>query len=354
MWWKTRSGVAALRLTLDALRLTRLDRLLARRWGGVGAILMLHRVLPARPAGVFAPNQAIEITPEFLDLTIRHLRERGWDIVDLDEMRRRLTERDLSRRFACFTLDDGLRDQLVHAAPVFLEHGVPFTVYVCTSVPDGTADLWRQVLEEIVRQSDEVIFDLDGSERCLRARTVGEKLRAFWTMRTPLHRADPERRRDCMERMSQRHGIDTAAVHRECLPTWEMLRDLAQGGLATIGAHTVSHPICSRLSIESLQREMSESREIIARRVGQRPCHFAYPFGDRASAGRREFRAAEELGFETAVTTRKGMLFSDHARHLHALPRLSLHGHFQSARHLSVLLSGAPTALWNRFRRVDA
>ena len=63
---------------------------------------------------------------------------------------------------------------------------------------------------------------------------------------------------------------------------------------------------------------------------------------------------AREAGFETAVTTRKGMLFPEHRRHLTALPRVSLSGDYQSPAYTSVFLSGAPFALWNRFQRVNA
>jgi hypothetical protein len=63
---------------------------------------------------------------------------------------------------------------------------------------------------------------------------------------------------------------------------------------------------------------------------------------------------ARELGFETAVTTRPGVLYAGQEAHPTALPRLSVNGNWQDARDLEALLSGAPFALWNLGRRVQA
>ena len=54
------------------------------------------------------------------------------------------------------------------------------------------------------------------------------------------------------------------------------------------------------------------------------------------------------------MTTRPGMIFPESADHLTALPRVSLNGNYQDERILPVLTSGAATAMWNGFRRVDA
>ena len=86
--------------------------------------------------------------------------------------------------------------------------------------------------------------------------------------------------------------------------------------------------------------------------LDRRPLHFAYPYGDSRSASPREFRLARELGFATAVTTRKGLIFDAHEDHLTALPRLSLSGDYQKPRYVEVLLSGVPFLLFNGLRRV--
>ncbi len=88
----------------------------------------------------------------------------------------------------------------------------------------------------------------------------------------------------------------------------------------------------------------------------QRPVlHLAYPYGDKMRRRpQREFALARAAGFKTAVTTRPGMIFSESADHLTALQRVSLNGNYQDTRILPVLTSGAATAMWNGFRRIDA
>ena len=99
---------------------------------------------------------------------------------------------------------------------------------------------------------------------------------------------------------------------------------------------------------------MVGSADRIEQELGQRPVHFAYPYGDPGSAGPRDFALAARAGFKTAVTTRKGMLFPDHRKYLTALPRVSLNGDYQSLTYTALYLSGAPFALWNRFQQVNA
>jgi peptidoglycan/xylan/chitin deacetylase (PgdA/CDA1 family) len=137
--------------------------------------------------------------------------------------------------------------------------------------------------------------------------------------------------------------------------SWEEIVQLAADPLVTIGAHTVNHPILKKLPNDAAVRaEIEMSRSVLEAALGQRPRHLAYPVGDATSAGPREFRIAAELGFKTAVTTRPGVLFQEHRDHLTALPRISVNGEFQRQRYLKVLMSGAATAMWNGFRRVNA
>jgi peptidoglycan/xylan/chitin deacetylase (PgdA/CDA1 family) len=321
---------------------------------GVGAILTLHHVRPPRPDR-FQPNRLLEVTPRFLERVVKTLRRSGLDLVSLDEMHRRLTEGDFSRRFVCLTFDDGYRDTLQWAYPILKAAGVPFAVYVPTSFPDRLGELWWLVLEAVIARNPRIGLVIDGRDRKFDCRTVAEKRALFddlyWWLRD---RPSEAEMRDVVRSLAAYYHVDIAAFCEELCMSWPELAELAADPLVTIGAHTVNHPMLAKLTRETARSEINLSRSVIEAALSIKPQHLSYPFGDRSSTGVREFEIAAELGFKTAVTTRPGVLFPEHSQRLMALPRISLNGDFQRIRYVRVLLSGTATAMWNGFRRLDA
>lgn len=329
----------------------------ADRWGrglaqGKGAILTLHHVRPAA-AGGFRPNGLLEITPDFLDRTLTLIRAEGYDIVSLDEALVRLADPRPGRFFVALTFDDGYRDNLDHAWPVLAKHEAPWTLYVVRGFAERTARLWWLELEEAIRALPRIALDLPDGRFDVPAGSDIEKQKAFDQLYWRLRKGLEAILLSTISGLAGEAGIDSAAlVERECLPA-ETLRSLAGAPGVTIGAHTLSHPMLAKHPQEAARREIIESKAWLEAALGIPIRHFAYPVGDPTSAGPREFALAKEAGFASAVTTRPGHLFAEHAEHLHALPRVSLNGLHQSEAALKALLSGLPFLLWNRGRKVS-
>jgi peptidoglycan/xylan/chitin deacetylase (PgdA/CDA1 family) len=333
-----------------ALGATGLHRLAAGVTRGRGAILMFHHVRPWRPSSpAFAPNRLLEITPEFLDCVIVIVRRLGFEIVSMDEAVRRLAAPD-EKPFAVLTFDDGYRDMPDHALPVLERHGAPFTCYIATGFADRGARMWWLELEEAVRRADAV--ECDG--RLLPTGAPQQKTQAFATLYKRL-RAGPEARLlETIGALAAQWGVDGAKLVDTLCMDWAEIKALSRHPLATIGAHSISHKMLAKWPADVAHAEMLGSKREIEAHIGMPARHFAYPVGDPASAGPREFAFAREIGFASAITTRPGMIFSEHRDHAAALPRLSINGNWQDERTVEILLSGAPFALWNRGRRVNA
>ena len=191
----------------------------------------------------FQPNRHLEVTPDFLRAMLAHLRARGIDIVTMDEVHQRLIERDFSRRFACFTLDDGYRDNRDFALPVMREFDAPFTVYVASdfaarhrpAVVGRAGDGDRQGRRDRGRRSAASPTRLDTS-------TPAAKQAAFdrlhdWLRALP---GEHDLQRE-IGALCARHGVDEAAICRELCMSWDELKPFAADPLVTIGAHTITH-----------------------------------------------------------------------------------------------------------------
>ena len=343
---------AVIGLGFGAFRASGLHRLAGAAIRGEGVALMLHHVRPWRSATPgFQPNRLLEITPQFLDELLTSVRRLGFDLVAMDEALRRLAGR--ARPFATLTFDDGYRDLVERALPVLERHDAPFTAFVTTGFADRSARLWWLELEEAVRRLGRVRLARPGLSVDLQTVTVGQKAAAFnqiyWTLR-----AGPEERLlDVVSELAAEAKVDGLKFVNDLCMTWGEIAALSRHRLATIGAHTLRHRMLAKWPLEVAREEMAQSKSKIEARIETPVRHFAFPVGDPASAGPREFALARELGFASAVTTRPGMLFSEHAAHPTALPRVSVNGEWQDTRAIEVLLSGAPFALWNRGRRLN-
>jgi peptidoglycan/xylan/chitin deacetylase (PgdA/CDA1 family) len=80
------------------------------------------------------------------------------------------------------------------------------------------------------------------------------------------------------------------------------LRRLAEAGVE-IGAHTVTHPDLSTLSLADAVRELRESREVLESMVGQPVTTAAYPFGRYKE---ESLGAAREAGIRVALAEAGG------------------------------------------------
>jgi peptidoglycan/xylan/chitin deacetylase (PgdA/CDA1 family) len=343
-----------IRAGLGALYRTGAHHLLRPLFSGVGAIFTLHHVRPGRDAE-FQPNRHLEVAPEFLRGMLSHLRSRDIDIVTMAEVYRRLSERQFSRRFACFTFDDGYRDNRDFALPVMLEFDAPLTVYVASDFAEGTGRLWWLSLEMVVAKATAIEVSIGEDATRFDCSTAAAKQAAFEHLHDWLRGLPSEH--DIQREVSLLcacHGVDENSISRNLCLSWDELKPFADAPLVTIGAHTVTHANLALQSEEIATQEMATSRARIENALQRPIVDLAYPYGDRAAAAAREFALARSAGFRTAVTTRPGMIFPESADYLTALPRVSLNGNYQDMRILPVLTSGTATAMWNGFRRVDA
>jgi peptidoglycan/xylan/chitin deacetylase (PgdA/CDA1 family) len=315
---------------------------LMRRAGGLGVIFTLHHVRPYQ-AKSFEPNRHLEITPDFLDLAIRQLKGEGYEFLSLDEVPELMARGGRQPRFAAFTLDDGNRNNLEFALPVFARHDVPFTIFVAQGLSERTHSMWWETLDALLGRLDRLTFDFGSGEESFDMQQPGMRQTVYGRFAAYVHGSDEALAVAAIDELAREHGLEPLDIVRSLIMDRQELTQIAGHPLASLGAHTVSHRAVGRLTEAEAAAEMALSANYVAIITGERPKAIAFPYGTNAASSSREARLVGELGFTIGLSTRPGVVRPDMSTTL--LPRLSLNGFYQKARYASALASGIPMQL---------
>ena len=183
-------------------------------------------------------------------------------------------------RAVCITFDDGYRSTHDLALPVRRELGLPATVFVTTGYLDQ-GSMWNdRILEAVRRVSDDAV-DLRGTGWGLHpVRDLAERKETIERLIEIAKYLPPSERQDLTLRLEASAGCGEGS--KVLMLTAEMVRTLSREGIA-IGAHTVSHPILTRLEDEQARLEIEESKRQLEAITGERVRFFAYPNGKSIS-----------------------------------------------------------------------
>lgn len=346
----------SIKVILNSLYYSGLQALSKPYFEGAGSIVMLHRVQNIKRQK-FEPTRALSVSPQFLDEMIFDLKRKNYDFISMDEVAERLANPQKYKdrnRFISITLDDAYRDNLENAIPVFQRHNVPYMIYVAPGLSESKASLLWEDLENVINSKKKITIDMPQGREEHDVDTTKKKYAVYNDLLDRLlMNSDQSASHAVINQLSKAYGYDQFKHVKSNVMNWDELKSLLKDPLCSLGAHSIHHYAIAKLSLEDARYEMEESRAAIKRNLGYDAMHFAYPFGMEQVAGEREFKLAKELGFLTATTTRHGVLYDEHKDHLSGLPRVSLNGNFQAMRYVDTLLSGFPTRLKNKGRKLN-
>jgi len=267
--------------------------------GGAGfPILTFHRVNDDDDP--FMPAMATRLFAARIEHIARH-----YTVLTVEELVARLREGRVPRKALALSFDDGYRDNLTHAAPILARCGLPATIFLTTGYV-GTPDvLWFDRLALALKKTRRARVQVPGMA-AMELSSVPERLRALQATLRHFKSLPDAGRREGLDALVEELEEGQGESPKRLMLSWEEVGVLRGLGFA-VGAHTVSHPILSRLSREEAWREIHGSRIAIERILGIRPRVFAYPNGGPEDVTPTTVSLVTEAGFECAVTTRRGL-----------------------------------------------
>lgn len=209
---------------------------------------------------------------------IRHLKyfSKTYSIIGLETLSAALKDRDFSTlppNSMVITIDDGHADNysLRNAIQRF---GVPVTIYLVSGIVGTGRHYWFKHAGLDSRML-KYLKSLSNDERITALATYGHTVEQEYT---------------------DRHAL-----------THEEIRAMQDVGV-TFASHTVTHPILTRCSPETIKYELLESRKTLENITRTPILHFAYPNGDWNQEVKQ---VVADAGYYTARTIRPGFVSLD-------------------------------------------
>jgi len=259
-------------------------------------VLIFHRVLQERDP--LLPNE-----PDARQFgALVDLIAGNFNILPLREAADRLRRGALPSRAICITFDDGYANNCTVALPILAARRVPATVFVAPGFLNGKR-MFNDTILETIRRAPEAIdltpeglSPVDFSQGATRLE-IWEKLVG------KLKYLEPVERLRRVEALAERLGVTPPT---DLMMTDDQVRTLHRSGIE-IGAHTMTHPILTRVDAETALREMSDSRRRLEELTGAPVRSFAYPNGrPKQDYDHTHVGLAREAGFDLALTTAWG------------------------------------------------
>jgi peptidoglycan/xylan/chitin deacetylase (PgdA/CDA1 family) len=280
------------------------------------SIVIFHRVLE-RPDPLFEGDPDIT---RFNDIC--SWLSSWYQVLPLDEAVALLARGALPARALAITFDDGYADNYELALPVLEAHGLCATFFIATGYLNG-GRMWNDTIVEAVRQTSEVELELSalGLEGVGRVdvQSMHQRRDAIPKLLSACKYLGQEQRQMVADDIAQCAQVSPRS---DLMMSSEQVRALARAGMQ-IGAHTVNHPILSRLSDADSAYEIAASKADLQDLLGQSVTLFAYPNGRPGrDYGKREVESVRRSGFVAAVSTAYGA--ARHAEvHPFELPRFT-------------------------------
>lgn len=307
-------------------------------WSRSLTVINYHRIDDPRRNGFdsFKPN--VSATPSDFERQMDYLAK--WfkvvslkDIVDWLDGRR-----DLPPYAALITFDDGYLDNYTAAFPILRKYDFPALIFLTTGhigtdapfywdmaaycflhtesdhlvFPDGHVEHWsnRQQLDQISRRWIEYMKTLPQTEKLIHVQRLPELM----SVSIP------------------------KGFFKNLMMDWDQVRDMQKGRIE-FGAHTVNHPILTRISLEQVREEVGRSKARIEQELGKTVLGFAYPNGQSSDLNTQVEQIVAESGIRTAFTLLNGPSSqSEVKRNPYAIRRIFI-SHKHSLAEYAMLLS---------------
>jgi peptidoglycan/xylan/chitin deacetylase (PgdA/CDA1 family) len=270
------------------------------------AIIMYHSVMSDPSSARMTLGDIIHSTEVFRGQM--EVIERHFHTVSLDDVLLFLKgEKILPPRAVVVTFDDGYADNYQAANDILSPLGIPGVFYVTVDCIDKQRLPWPALMRYAFLTSKRDRWtEPDGPVWALSS--TQHRLQAFDRVTEYCSKLSGTPQDQFVESLQRQLETEPPRPLQRLMMTWDEVRGLARSG-HTVGSHTMTHPNMAYLAENDARTELVESKRRLAQELAAPIVHFSYPCPAlQPHWVDRTVNASRQIGYQTAVTTNRGMV----------------------------------------------
>lgn len=274
-------------------------------------VLTYHRVLPTLKSEA-APSQiGMIVTDSTFEKQMDFLYDTH-EVIPLAEMIGRLKESKIDHRYCSITFDDGWRDVYTHAFPVLEKRDLPAIMFLSAGFIGTDRLFWPERLTRVLLSIGEpdkakvsALADIDMKsadeiEAIIATDDNGRKLKQADRLIERFKKLNPEIRGKLITLLEDSFSqTDTDEARNRHILNWDEIDEMRKHRIS-FGSHTVNHAILTRIPPDEARMEITQSKQMLEKKLGEEIDLFAYPNGDWNDDVKE---MVKEAGYRASVTT---------------------------------------------------
>lgn len=291
--------------------------LFMKKFDRSGLILYAHRILEeSEPYFYFLKGLDYMTTVEFKK-KILYIKRHYKFITLSDYVKKKKAGEDLNRCIV-LTFDDGYRSIYANVFPFLKEHKIPFTVFITTGLMSGVPTYWYdRLLSAVMKTQKNSISCPKLGNAVLRLDSLKKKRDSSQRIAVMLKSMPDSQKESVLSEIIEYLGAEAdLSSETDLYLTWDQILEMRNSGLVTIGSHTLTHPLLTKINLERAVNEIEESGKIIEQKLGVKTEFFSYPNGNYNSTIQS---IVKDSGYSAAFTVNIDSGMDDN---IFSIPRL--------------------------------
>ena len=269
-------------------------------------VLNYHRVDDPFRAGFDTLKINVSATPCEFSLQMDYVKDH-FNVINCEHLVSYLRgEKELPPHAAIITFDDGYHDNLSNAYPILKERNLPAIIFLATAFIGKDEPFYWDYVSYCFYHTTRRQAHLPLIGDCSWVDEHSRDLIMHRWMET-IKRIPETQKQDCVSQIGK--ILEVVVPERafdKLYLNWDQVRVMSESGLIEFGAHTVSHPILTRIPIDQAEYEIRESKKKIEEETGKTVTALAYPNGGQADFSQAVMQAAEDAGIKVAFSLLSG------------------------------------------------